>query len=109
MHLKDNSRDDYEKTVAFDRMKGKMQPKTAIRSKIYISRSRKRIRDLTPEECMDAQTFEYNGQQISGAKSQGGEYVLYYLTSPDSTTFEPYTYNEDTKTFEKLQYFNKYR
>lgn len=64
MHLKDNSRDDYEKTVAFDRMIGKMQPKTAIRSKIYISRSRKRIEDLLPDECNDAEYFDYNGKAV---------------------------------------------
>lgn len=66
------------------------------------------VSDLTNIELFNGFEIgeaEYNGQQISVAKSQGGEYVLYYLTSPDSTTFEPYTYNEDTKTFEKLQYF----
>ena len=64
MHLKDNSKDDYEKTVAFDRMIGDMQPNTAIRSKIYVSRSRKRIEDLLPEECNDAEYFDYNGKAV---------------------------------------------
>lgn len=63
-YLKDNSKSDYEKTVAFDRMIGEMQASTAIKSKIYISRSRKRIEDLLPEECNDAQCFEYNGNMI---------------------------------------------
>ena len=64
MHLKDNSKDDYEKTVAFDRMIGDMQPNTAIRSKIYVSRSRKRIEALLPEECNDAEYFDYNGKAV---------------------------------------------
>ena len=33
-------------------------------SKIFISRSRKRIKDLLPEECQDAQKFEYKEQWI---------------------------------------------
>lgn len=64
MHLKENSKEDYDKTVAFDRMIGDMQPNTAIRSKIYISRSRKRIEDLLPEECNDAEYFDYNGKAV---------------------------------------------
>lgn len=63
-YLKENSKKDYEETVAFDRMIGEMQPSTAIKSKIYLSRSRKRIEDLLPEECNDAQYFEYNGKQV---------------------------------------------
>lgn len=62
--LKENSKEDYEQTVAFDRMIGEMQPYTAIRSKIYISRSRKRIEDLLPEECNDAEYFDYNGKAV---------------------------------------------
>ena len=61
---KENSKADYEQTVAFDRMIGEMQPNTAIRSKIYISRSRKRIEDLLPEECNDAEYFDYNGKAV---------------------------------------------
>lgn len=63
-YLKENLPEDYKKTVEFDRMIGEMQPHTAIKSKIYISRSRKRIEDLLPEECNDAQCFEYNKKQI---------------------------------------------
>ena len=33
-------------------------------SKVFISRSRKRIRDLLPEECNDAEYFLYKGLQI---------------------------------------------
>lgn len=63
-YIKNHAPADYQKTVAFDRMIGERQKDTAIRSKIYISRSRKRIEDLLPEECNDAQTFLYKNQQI---------------------------------------------
>ena len=63
-HLKENAADEYKKIVAFDRLIGEKQEKTAIKSKIFISRSRKRIEDLLPEECNDAQYFEYNGRQV---------------------------------------------
>lgn len=33
-------------------------------SKVYISRSRKRIKDLQPDECQDRETFYYKGEQI---------------------------------------------
>ena len=63
-HLKENSKEDYDRTVAFDRMIGEMQPHTAIKSKIFVSRSRKRIEDLLPEECNDAEYFDYNGKAV---------------------------------------------
>lgn len=62
--MRENRPGEYEETVAFDRMLEERQPLTKIRSKVYISRSRKRIEDLTDEECNDAETFEYNGKLI---------------------------------------------
>lgn len=62
--LQENSKEDYDKTVGFDRMIGKMQPYTPIKSKIYLSRSRKRIEDLLPGECNDAEYFDYNGKAV---------------------------------------------
>ena len=62
--MRENRLGEYEETVAFDRMLAERQPLTKIRNKVYISRSRKRIEDLTDEECNDAQTFEYNGKMI---------------------------------------------
>lgn len=63
-YLKDNCPDCYNAVTRLDEVLEKKQPGSPIRSKVYISRSRKRIKDLTPEECMDAETFNYNGQQI---------------------------------------------
>ena len=33
-------------------------------SDLFISRSRKRIADLTPEDCQDGEYFDYRGQQV---------------------------------------------
>jgi hypothetical protein len=37
---------------------------TKIRSRIYVSKSRKRIKDLLPEECQDKQCFKYKNEDI---------------------------------------------
>lgn len=63
-HIKENCPDCYKAVVDMDNLLEERQPQSAIRSKLYISRSRKRIADLTPEECMDAETFLYRGQPI---------------------------------------------
>lgn len=36
----------------------------AMDSDLFISRSRKRIADLTPEDCCDGEYFSYRGCQI---------------------------------------------
>ena len=63
-YLKDTEPKEYEDLVEFDKMLEKEQPNTKIRSKLYISRSRKRISDLKPEECKDAECFRYHDQKI---------------------------------------------
>lgn len=63
-HIKEHCPDCYKAVVDLDNVLEERQPGSLIRSKLYISRSRKRIADLTPEECMDAETFLYRGQPI---------------------------------------------
>lgn len=63
-HIKERHSEQYEELVAFDEMLESEQPNTKIRSKLYISRSRKRIADLIPEECQDAECFLYRGKEI---------------------------------------------
>lgn len=63
-YIKNNNREEYEKTVEFDDMLEKGQPDTKIISKLYISRSRKRIKDLLPEECNDKECFMYKKDSI---------------------------------------------
>ena len=63
-YLKDNYHEEYETVLEFDDLLEKEQPNTKIRSKLYISRSRKRIKDLLPEECNDKECFIYKDEQI---------------------------------------------
>lgn len=67
---KHQKRKGYEKLVEFNKIIGEMQPHTAIKSKIFISISGKRIDDLLPEECNDVEFFDYNG----------AEWILKYIT-----------------------------
>ena len=63
-HLKLHYPKDCQNVVDFDDMLERMQPHSPIRNEVYLSRSRKRIRNLEPEDCADAQTFSYWGLQI---------------------------------------------
>lgn len=59
--------EDYTAVTDFDDMLETGEPDSRIgvpNSKIYISRSRKRIRDLVPEECEDAEYFMYRDEKI---------------------------------------------
>lgn len=62
--IKQNHPYEYEKTIEFDEMLEREQPNTKIRSKLYISKSRKRIKDLSPEECFDKEFFLYNNEEV---------------------------------------------
>jgi hypothetical protein len=50
--------------VVIDEVLEERQPDTKIRSKLYISRTRKRIEELAPDECKDAEFFQYRGHDI---------------------------------------------
>lgn len=63
-YIKKNDRYEYEKTVAFDQMLEEQQPNTNIRSQLFISRSGKRIKDLTESECQEKECFMYKNEQI---------------------------------------------
>lgn len=63
-YLKDQHQEDYRKLIEFDQLLETEQPNTAINSKLYVSRSRKRIKDLTDQECNDAECFMYRDQVI---------------------------------------------
>lgn len=63
-YMKNNEPKEYKKIVEFDDLLEREQPKTKIRSKLYISRSRKRIKNLLPEECEDAEYFPYRGKRV---------------------------------------------
>ncbi len=58
-HLKENEKDCYTKLVAIDEMLRDNTPMPPMESALYISRSRKRLTELTPEDCNDAEYFPY--------------------------------------------------
>ena len=67
LECKHNCKSDYKSILEFDEMLEHGEPNSRIgvpNSKIYISRSRKRIKDLQDEECQDKEVFEYKGEQI---------------------------------------------
>ena len=51
--MKDNHKEQYQSILDFDEMLEREQPNTKIRSKLYISKSRKRIKDLSNEDFKD--------------------------------------------------------
>jgi hypothetical protein len=63
-HLRQNHPQEYLDVLKLDQILEDRQPDTKIRSKLYISRSRKRIKDLLDEECNDKEMFPYQDQMI---------------------------------------------
>lgn len=63
-YLKDNEPETYRGLLEVDELLRDKNPKPPMDSDLFISRSRKRIADLTPEDCCDAECFMYRQQQI---------------------------------------------
>ena len=54
----------YDQILIVDNLLRDKTPKPPIDSDLFISRSRKRLCDLTPEDCNDAEYFEYCGRSL---------------------------------------------
>ena len=63
-YLKQHEPEQYAQLVQMDELLRVKVPKPPMDSDLYISRSRKRLKDLTPEDCADAEYFDYRGEQI---------------------------------------------
>lgn len=63
-HLKENYPQTYGQLVEIDELLRDKNPKPPMDSDLFISRSRKRLEDLTYEDCNDAECFEYCGKKI---------------------------------------------
>lgn len=63
-YLKDHHSKDYESVVRLDTILETETKNTPIKGQLFLSRSRKRIKDLMPEECNDAETFDYKGEMV---------------------------------------------
>lgn len=64
MYLRENLPETYKKLVEVDNLLRDKNPKPPMEADLFMSRSRKRLEDLAPEDCCDAQCFEYRGRQI---------------------------------------------
>lgn len=62
--LRENELEQYAQVVGVDELLRDKNPKPPMDSDLFISRSRKRLMDLTDEDCNDAECFEYCGMQI---------------------------------------------
>ena len=62
--LKEHQPQTYAKLLEVDELLRDKNPKPPMDSDLFISRSRKRLADLTHEDCCDAECFEYHGKQI---------------------------------------------
>lgn len=63
-HLKEHQPQTYASLLEVDELLRDRNPKPPMDSDLFISRSRKRLADLTHEDCCDAECFEYHGKQI---------------------------------------------
>lgn len=63
-YMKNNVPDDWRRLVEMDELLRDKTPKPPMDSDLFISRSRKRLEDLLPEDCNDAECFLYKGQEI---------------------------------------------
>lgn len=63
-HVKMHIEKLWKQLVEFDRILEAEQPNTPIDSQLYISRSRKRLTELTDGECRDMECFYYRGRRV---------------------------------------------
>lgn len=63
-HVKMHIEKLWKQLVEFDRILEVEQPNTPIDSQLYISRSRKRLTELTDGECRDMECFYYRGRSV---------------------------------------------
>ncbi len=75
---------------------------TTIDGSIYV------IASVIPRDILfkgfTVEVAKVNGYDIETAVDKNGNYRLYYLKAPDSDALEPYLYDSEQDTFEKLKY-----
>lgn len=63
-YLKENEPEHYAQLVGVDNLLRDKTPKPPMDSDLFISRSRKRLEELTPEDCNDAECFLYHNELV---------------------------------------------
>ena len=63
-HIQDCEPACYACAIQVDTLIESQQARPPLKSKLFISRSRMRLRALSPEDCRDAKTFFYQGREV---------------------------------------------
>lgn len=63
-YLRNFEPDSYAAVNEIDHLLATKNPKPPMSSDLFVSRSRKRLDDLTTQDCDDAEYFDYNGRKI---------------------------------------------
>ena len=63
-HIKEHEPDCYARALLVDELVETHQARPPLKSKLFLSKSRKRLRELTDRDCYDCQTFLYEGQPV---------------------------------------------
>lgn len=63
-YLRKNYPDHYQHVEEIDHLLRDKTPRPPMESELFMTKSRKRLDNLTPEDCMDGEFFDYCGQQI---------------------------------------------
>lgn len=63
-YTKEHDIPSYDKARRMDTLLEQYEAVPPLISRPYLSKSRKRLYELTPEDCADAQTFLYHGQEV---------------------------------------------
>lgn len=63
-YMQENEPKAYQQLLEIDTLLRDNDPKPPMDSNLFISRSRKRLTDLSDEECQDAECFLYNGKEV---------------------------------------------
>lgn len=64
MYLRNHHPDLYDRVVRLDDLLEEKQPQSPIRSKLFISRARMRIKSLPEDLCHDGEYFPYKGEMV---------------------------------------------
>lgn len=63
-YLRENLPETYKKVIEVDELLRDKTPKPPMEANLFMSRSRKRLSELTDKDCDDAQCFAYHGKEI---------------------------------------------
>jgi len=63
-YIREYEADCYARVLQMDELVESRQAKPPLKSKLFLSKSRKRLRDLSAVDCEDKQSFFYQGQEI---------------------------------------------